>query len=1015
MDVSLLTGAGLWGEGLLSAPLADLSLDDPQNLPGIFSRVASQLPNAIAVKHGRECITYGELETLSNRIAHWLQQVHRVERGDLVCIAYPRGIDFMVAMLAALKCGAAYVPVDLREPLERRRMIVEDATPKCLIVIDEQRQDFELGRPFVEPVTLPSLADSYSWSPEPLGLHVDSEDLACVFFTSGSTGRPKGVLLPHIAISGLILSPRYLSILSSDRVLSSSSIAFDAASFEIWTALLNGAMLVCVDYECIINPEAFSDFIARNAITIMWVTTALFDQLVAFRPGIFSGVKYLLSGGDVVSPKTVHKVLSHPGGRPRAFVNGYGPTEAGILATFYTVTELDDMSTPLPIGRPLADTALYVLDGDQNPVPAGEAGELYIGGHRLAKGYLNLPEKTASQFLVNPFSGDPFDRLYRTGDLVRFREDGNLCFLGRADRQVKFRGFRVELDGLEQVLTNHDSIANAAVVMIKNNQQKVLVGYVQPELDCAESFDLAEYREWLAGQLPDYSIPSVLTVVDALPLTPRGKIDRKRLPEPVFESQRISKAVAPRNATEQLLWDVWSECLATQEIGVTDDFFELGGDSILVVSVYALIREKIDRPFDLDAFFLSPTIESLARIIDRSGGHADHGEEREAVMADSVLDDAVVPRWTSVQDESDVSSVLLTGSTGFLGSHLLAFLLQRLDVPIYSLMRLGSSGAESLRSRQLESFDRYGLGPFELDDRFRPIACDLGKSGLGLSRANIQRLRNDCSHVIHCGAFVNHVFGYDHLRSANAVSTLELIRLCLSGRPKKLSLVSTVSAVPQVDAHGFGLEVEVCDQPADSFGGYALSKWVAERLVSQAFGRGLDGLILRPGNIFASEHSGVTSSVHTNFSLLMMRAYLTTGMAPDLDLWFEAVPVDCLAEAIVALTMNAGTSRQAFNLSNPKAIPLKDYLHLLEEISGRSIEIVPYDRWRRDVILPLTKNDPLYPLALYFQGQPVHEIQRFKAEAATDCLQQLGIKFSTDYQAMLSRSYRKTLRETMDL
>lgn len=1015
IDFNLLTGAGLWGEGLPSAPLADLSLDDPQNLPGVFSRVAAQSPNAIAVKHGRDCMTYGELDTLSNRIAHWLQQAHRVERGDLVCIGYPRGVDFMVAMLAVLKCGAAYVPLDLREPLERRRMIVEDAKPKCLIVVEEKQKDFEFSGALCSPIALADLKDIYSWPPEPLGVYVDSEDPCCVFFTSGSTGRPKGVLLPHIAISGLILSPRYLSISNGDRVLSSSSIAFDAASFEIWTALLNGAMLVCVDYECLINPEAFANFIAQNMITIMWVTTALFDQLVAFRPGIFSGVKYLLSGGDVVSPKTVQKVLSYPGGRPRAFVNGYGPTEAGILATFYVVTELDDASTPLPIGRPLADTVLYVLDHEQKPVPCGEAGELYIGGHRLAKGYLNLPEKTASQFLVNPFSGDPFDRLYRTGDLVRFRDDGNLCFLGRADRQIKFRGFRIELDGLEQVLINHEAIANAAVVMVKNKEQKVLVGYLQPELNYAHSFDLAEYRNWLSGQLPDYSVPAVLTVVEALPLTPRGKIDRQQLPEPVFENQRVTEAVAPRTATEQLLWDVWSECLANKEIGVTDDFFEVGGDSILVATVYSLIREKINRPFDLDAFFQSPTIESLAKVIDGLGGYEDQELKRRTLMEDAVLDPEVVPRWSDVQAVDDVSSVLLTGSTGFLGAHLLSTLLRDFNVPIYCLLRPGNGASNSLRVKQLESLDRYGLGDIELDDRFRPIACDLGKSGLDLSRAHAQRLRSECSHVIHCGAFVNHGFGYERLRAANATSTLELIRLSMSGRAKKLSLISTVSAVSEADVQGLGCEDEVSAQPSEAFGGYALSKWVAERLMRQSFDRGLDGLILRPGNIFASDHSGVASSVDTNFSLLMMRSYLTTGLAPDLDLVYEAVPVDRLAEAVVALTMDANTNQKALNLSNPHVISLSDYLRVLEGISGRLIKIVPYEQWQRDVILPLKPDSPLYPLALYFQGEPAQEIQRFHVESAMECMQRLGVEFSGDYPEMLGRAYCATLRSTMGL
>lgn len=992
-----------------SAP-ADLSLDDPQNLAGLFSRVATHNPHAIAVRHGRAGITYAELELLSNRVADWLHREHRVEHGDLVCIAYPRGIDFMVAMLAALKCGSAYVPIDLREPLERRRAIVEDAAPKCLLVAPDKRADFN----FSAPISLDDLKDPYAWSPEPRRVHIDSNDVACVFFTSGSTGRPKGVLLPHLAISGLILSPRYLSIDANDRVLSSSSIAFDAASFEIWTALLNGATLVCVDYQTIINPEAFADFIEHQAISVMWVTSALFDQLVAFRPGMFRRVRYLLSGGDVVNPKTVHKVLNNPSGRPRAFVNGYGPTETGILATFQLITELADPSEPLPIGKALADTVLYVLDEDQKPVPPGETGELYIGGHRLAKGYLNLPERTAEHFLPNPFSGDPTDRVYRTGDLVHFRDDGSLAFVGRADRQIKFRGFRLELDGIEQSLVNHPDIANAAVVMIKVKGEKVLVGYLQPEAARRDAFDLDAYKVWLGDQLPAYSVPTVLMTLDELPVTARGKIDRKRLPPPVLEEAARPDAVKPRTETERIIWQVWSESLDRTEFGITDDFFALGGSSILLATVYAGIRARIDKPFELDAFLQHPTIEGLAKTIDELGGQADHGAERSAAEADAVLDPSIQPAWSSAAGAPGEGAVLLTGSTGFLGGHLLAELLEKTDRPVYCLIKPGDQAID-LQAAQHDALHRLGLDPSDAAERVRPVAGDLTASGLGLSPVDAGRLREHCSHIIHCGAFVHHIFGYQRLKAANTHSTLELIRLALRGRPKKLAFVSTASAITEADAQGVGYEDRVGATPAGFFGGYALSKWVSERLLEQAFTRGLSGLILRPGNIFANSRTGVASPAGSNFALLMMRAYLSRGLAPDLDLVFEAVPVDRLAAAMVALTLDTGSDRMMLNLSNPHEIGLPEYVALLSELTGKPIEIVPFDDWKRRVIAPLKEGDPLYPLTLYFQGGPTEEIQHFETRAAQARLGALGVGFPGDYRALLRDAFDRTLRGAMGL
>jgi len=988
---------------------ADLSLNDPQVLPGLFSKCADMTPNNIAVVHGRETITYKELDLISNRYADYLHQTHGIERGDMICVAYDRGINFIMAILSILKCGAAYVPIDAKEPADRRRDIIEDVLPKLILVQPKYRKDFD----FSNCVSLEDLfSEIYTFSPAPRQAHIHSNDLACVFFTSGSTGRPKGVLLPHLALTGLICSPRYLTITSDDKVLSSSSIAFDAASFEIWTALANCATLVCIDYETIINPEAFAAFLDHQDISIMWITSALFDQVVAFKPGMFKKVKYLLSGGDVVNPKTVYKVLNNDQGRPKAFINGYGPTEAGILATFQMITEMHNDKEPLPVGKALADTELYVLDEDRKPVSLGEPGELYIGGHRLANGYLKLPEKTAKTFIQNPFTGNPTDILYRTGDLVRFRPDGSLEFTGRADRQIKFRGFRLELDGIENVLVSHPDVANAAVKMVKIIDEKTLVAYIQPEAGKKDDFSTDKYKTYLSGKMPSYSVPRVIMVLDQLPVTQRGKIDRKQLPDPIIREQARENAIAPRTEIEKIIYDVWVGCLGFKTFGVTDNFFEIGGSSILLVTVYIGIRRRIPKPFTLEAFLVNPTIEGLARTIDEDGGQVDHTDELREAENDATLTPGIRPNWSSSKGAGG-DAVLLTGSTGFLGAHILAELMEKTDRPVYCLIR--PHGDTSLDKHQHLALHRLGLDHIlNAADRIRPIPGDLGEHGLGLSPLDHQRIQDNCSHIIHCGAYVHHIFPYARLKASNSLSTLELIKLAMNGRPKKLSFISTASAVTECNGEGIGYEGRVGEHPATFFGGYALSKWVAESLVQQAFERGMSGLILRPGNVFANSETGVSSPVSSNFALLMMRAYLDSGLAPDLDLFFEAVPVNQLAQAIVSSTLG-DCDQSILNLSNPLEIPLNDYTKLLSELTDKKIDIIPFSHWKQKVITPLAESSPLYPLTLYFQDNPSEEIMHFETALGQAELMRHGIEYPKDYSELLRNAFDKTLRGALGL
>ncbi len=982
----------------------DLSLDNPRELHSLFAKCAEITPDNIAVAHGRELITYKELDILSNRFADFMAGAYGVEPGDLVAVSYERGMNFILSILSILKCGAAYVPIDVKEPDDRRTFILNEIDPKLSLVQKKYRDDFDFDNAFC----IEDMRDVYQYSPYPRHIHCREEDTACVFYTSGSTGQPKGVVLPHRALTGLIRNPRYLTITEHDRVLSSSSIAFDAASFEIWTALANSATLVCVDYETILNPEAFADFLDREEITVMWVTSALFDQLVSFRPGMFKKVKYLLSGGDVINPKTVYKVLNNAQGRPRAFINGYGPTETGILATFHMVTELADDNTPIPIGKALADSFLFVLDESMKPVPVGEPGELYIGGHRLAKGYLNLPEKTAQSFVKNPFTGNPTDTLYKTGDLVRFLDDGSLDFIGRADRQIKFRGFRLELDGIENVMIGYPRVANAAVKMIELHNEKVLAGYIQPEQ--GKTFSLEDYKAYLKEKMPSYMVPYFLVVMETLPITQRGKIDRKKLPDPVIEDKPRAFAVQPRTELERLLYEVWSESLGRKAFGVTDNFFELGGTSIKLAGVYAKIREQIDTPFSLETFLRNPTIEMLAQSIEHHSGDRDDSAQ---AQADAVLPPAVKPASSAPSAVRD-GSILLTGSTGFLGGHLLAEILTATDKPVYCLVR-PREGA-SLIDHQMEILKKLKLTKaLEAAERIRPVAGDLGEHGLGLGTLDHDRVVDHVSHIVHCGAYVHHIFTYPRLRKENTLSTLELIKIAMARVPKKLAFVSTASAITEENGEGVGYEDRVGKQPASFFGGYAMSKWVSERLMQQAFQRGMSGLILRPGNIFANSETGVTSPPQSNFALLMLRCFVQSGLAPDMDFYFEAVPVDVLAKAIVAAALSPDCDRRILNLPNPLQIPLSEYLDLISGIVRKKIEIVPFSEWKKRVIDPLKEDSPLYPLTLYFQEGPGKEIFRFETAKTQSELLRLGVTYPKDYRSLLKDVFDKTLKNAFGI
>jgi amino acid adenylation domain-containing protein/non-ribosomal peptide synthase protein (TIGR01720 family) len=544
----------------------------------LFEQQVDQTPEAIAVVFEDQALTYQELNIKANQLAHYLHSLG-VKPEVLVGIFLERSLEMVIGLLGILKAGGAYLPLDPAYPAARLAFMLEDAGVPVLLTQSSLKEG--LPETTATVVCLDTEAEKLSqWSAENLASDVGPLNLAYVIYTSGSTGQPKGVAVPHQAVNRLVFNTNYIQLESSDRIAQASNVSFDAATFEIWGALLHGAQLVGIAKDIALSPQEFLASLREQKITVLFLTTALFNQLAREVPFIFNGIRYILFGGEAVEPKWVAEILKH--GRPQRLLHVYGPTENTTFSSWHLVENVPEGAITIPIGRPISNTQLFVLDKYLQPSPIGVPGELHIGGAGLARGYLNRPELTQEKFIKNPFSEEPGSRLYKTGDLARYLPDGNIEYLGRIDNQVKIRGFRIELGEIEAVLGQHPALRENAVVV--HETDKRLVAYIVPY--CEQVIENTELRAFMKERLPDYMIPSALVTLESLPLTPNGKIDRQALSQ-LSVNHDISEEqfVAPRTPQEELLAGIWADVLNIERVGVHDNFFELGGDSIISIQV----------------------------------------------------------------------------------------------------------------------------------------------------------------------------------------------------------------------------------------------------------------------------------------------------------------------------------------------------------------------------------------------------------------------------------------------
>ena len=582
---------------------------DDKLTPQLVARQAIATPEAISLVAGAEQLTYNELNRRANQLAHYLQ-ILGVGPNTLVGLCVERSLDMVIGLLGIHKAGGAYVPLDPSSPLERLAFMLEDANANVLVTWHTIAALLPTSN--VRLLCLDSDASTIAQQPtdEPV-CDVTPDDLAYVIYTSGSTGRPKGVQITHNNLLNLIYwhNSTY-NITSSDRATQITSPAFDATGWEVWPYLTAGAQVHIIDEETRLSPTLLRNWLVRQEITICFLPTALAESIIGLQWPAQTRLRYLLTGADTLRHYPSPDL-------PFAFINNYGPTEATVVATYGRIYPTSNADTLPSIGRPITNTQIYLLDEQLQQVPIGVAGEIYIGGKSVAKGYLNRPELTAECFIPHPFSDRADERLYKTGDLARFLPDGQIAFMGRVDYQIKIRGYRIEPDEITYLLNKHAAIQNSIIIAREDTPgDKRLVAYILPV--AGATFTANSLREILGEYLPNYMIPSTFVVIPSLPVTTNGKVDRTALPTPnPTNTLRDEDFSLPETPTEIRVANIVSTLLHLETVGTDDNFFMLGGHSLLGTQIITQIAVIFAIELPLRILFEAPTIRLLAAEIEQ--------------------------------------------------------------------------------------------------------------------------------------------------------------------------------------------------------------------------------------------------------------------------------------------------------------------------------------------------------------------------------------------------------------
>jgi amino acid adenylation domain-containing protein/thioester reductase-like protein len=877
-----------------------------------------------------------------------------------VGICVERSLDMIVALLGILKAGGAYLPLDPNYPPQRLAFMLQDAQVKILLT-----QAHLLDT--LPPHQAEAICVDRDWeiinneSQENINNQVSPINNAYIFYTSGSTGQPKAVIIEHHNAIGLIYwAKEVFSDQDIAGVLASTSICFDLSVFEIFVPLTWGGKVIVTE-----NLLHLHTSVAAPKVTLINTVPSAIAELLRI-DGIPASVHTINLAGEPLPQKLVQQLYQKTS--VQNVFNLYGPSEDTTYSTFSCVKPEDDLVT---IGRPIANTQIYILDSQLQPLPIGISGEVYICSTGLARGYLKRQKLTAEKFISNPFSNKHGARLYKTGDLARYLLDGNIEFLGRVDHQVKIRGFRIELGEIEAKLAQHSVVQHSVVVVREDNpDDKRLVAYIVPNTDNFDSVNNSEIvphlRKYLKENLPKYMVPSAFVLLEKLPLTPNGKIDRKALPLPAQTYSNIGKTyIAPRTAIEEQLAKIWAELLKVKQVGIEENFFELGGHSLLLTQLIFQIRQTWKIELSLSSLFEMPTIASLAQSIETAQkmGYStlaitpnnQINWQREAVL------DPTIRLEIPIKYPTEPANILLTGATGFIGAFLLYELLQQTHADIYCLVR--ATHSEEGKKRIQSCLKSYLLWDESFSHRIIPVVGNLAEPLLGLSRQEFQVLAELIDVIYHNGAWVHHTSPYSTLKAANVLGTQEVLRLASQVKVKPVHFISTNGVFSPEGYSGVKVvrEQDSLDDYQVPSGGYTQSKWVAEKLVTIARDRGLPVTIHRIGRVSGHSKTGVFNQ--NDFLYRLIIGCIKLEKVPDGNMIEDMAPVDYVSKAVVHLSRQEKSIGKAFHFVNSQPFHSIKLIKLLRSL-GYPLQQISNDQWQADLlnIAEHYPEHPLYPL-----------------------------------------------------
>ncbi len=938
-DISILTKTE---ENYLLNTFNDTSLEIPENetISTLFEKQALLTPNHTALVFHDKSLSFDLLNKYANSLAHYLRNLG-IDRNDIIGIMLPRSFELLVSMLGVLKAGATYIPIDPNFPKDRVKYMLDNSNAKYLLTVKnfEKSVNFE-NKIFVE------LENEKVYKLENTNLENINKpsDSSYIIYTSGSTGLPKGVVLNHRALVNLAYYLNtYVKFLknkpSENTMISVTTSSFDIFVFETLICLQKGVKVVLADEEACRVPSLLNQVILEQNGNAIQMTPSRMQFLVGNKHEIpaLSNLKYVVLAGEPL-PVMLLKSLRKLG--IEKVYNGYGPSETTVFSTFTDVTNYKKMT----IGKPLANTKIYLLDKDLNLVPQGVSGELYIAGNGVGNGYLNNLELTKKSFVKNPFEKNSI--MYKTGDSGKILPNGEIYYLERLDNQVKIRGLRIELEEIESKILKFPGILKTKVIKQTIQNREFISAYFVSNI----RIRISELRNYLSKKLPSYMIPSYFTALDDFPYTPNGKIDKNSLPLPKAISNQEKKLEKPKTALQRKLINIWEKILNVSPIGIKDNFFELGGDSILAMTLHIELL-KFTNEITYADIFSSPTVYDLANIIEKknhkSSMHIDKNLKHKYA---SILNDcAKLPESFAYYSPRNL---LLVGVTGFLGAHILDSFLKHENGNIYCLIR--NEPGLTTHIKLLEKLHYYFGNKYDslIDKRIFVIKSDITSENLGLSDKNLNNLADNVDIVINCAAKVSHYGSYNSFYDINVKAVDNLINFCMKYN-KKFYHVSTLSVSGNSFVDQYKEEQHfkhnVNFKENDFYIGQSLSnvyirtKFEAEKNIFDAITKGLDAYILRVGNLMPRYQDGkFQQNSKENAYLNRLLAFLEIGAIPDtlLDGYLEFTPIDYTADSVIELVSHPSKQNRVFHLFNDNHIKIVEFLHLLK-LQNYVIDVVP--------------------------------------------------------------------------